>query len=300
MAETPDEKNARYRCWQTERELEYGRFGFLVVYSTQLDKRKERSLQKQFATLREDWEKEANALAKRAFACDEDASRAVTRLENQIRSCGLEASGRVEKEEKILRGRGRPKKDALPETSETWHAIVDVGNVTGETYTQSHRRASTFVLVYRLERNLDLRAPEQILKSYKNQNVVEQGFRFLKQPVYLGPVYLKTPSRIKALGYIFVLVLLLSKYLEYRVRTILANEKKTLVIGGQKPPRPTTKTTLSCLETLLALRVGSQSILSNPLDENVSKIVRALGFSWELYTVGNCEDRFIQIKSETT
>ena len=221
-------------------------------------------------------------------------------MESQIRFRGLDASGRVERDEKILRGRGRREKDALPETSETWHAIVDVGDVTGETYTQSHRRASTFVLVYRLERNPDLRVPEQILKSYKNQNVVEQGFRFLKQPVYLGPVYLKTPSRIKALGYVFVLVLLLSKYLEYRVRTILANEKKTLVIGGQKPPRPTTKTTLSCLETLLALRVGSQSILSNPLDENVSKIVRALGFSWELYTVGNCEDRFIQIKSETT
>lgn len=299
LAEDPDGKSARYRCRQVVRELECGTFGFLVVHSTQLDGRKERALRKRFATFREEWAKEARTLAKRAFACEEDARRAVELLESQVRSCGLEVSGRIEKDEKILRGRGRPKKDVLPETSETWRCIVDVGEVTMDAYALSRRRESTFVLVYRLERNPDIRTPEQILKAYKNQNVVEQGFRFLKQPVYLGPVYLKTPSRVQALGYVFILVLLLSKYLEYRVRSILANEGKALVVGGQKAPRPTTKTILECLETITLLQAGSRRLLPNPLNENVAKIMRALGFSWELYTVGDCEDLFTRLKSKT-
>ncbi|GHV57044.1 hypothetical protein FACS1894216_21390 [Synergistales bacterium] len=54
--------------------------------------------------------------------------------------------------------------------------------------------------------------------SYKNRDKAEQGFKFLKQPLYPGPIYTKKASRAEAPGYIFLLVLLLAKYLEYRVR----------------------------------------------------------------------------------
>lgn len=44
---------------------------------------------------------------------------------------------------------------------------------------------------------------------------------FPEKPVYLGPVYLEKQSRIHALGYVFILVLLIASYLEYRVRKSL-------------------------------------------------------------------------------
>lgn len=55
-------------------------------------------------------------------------------------------------------------------------------------------------------------------KAYKNQDKVERGFKFLKQPQYLGPIYTKIQSRVEALGYIFLIVLLVAKCLELIVR----------------------------------------------------------------------------------
>lgn len=49
--------------------------------------------------------------------------------------------------------------------------------------------------------------------------LIKQAFRFLENPVYLGHVYL--PERVEALGYVFILVLLIASYLEYRVRKAL-------------------------------------------------------------------------------
>jgi len=76
----------------------------------------------------------------------------------------------------------------------------------------------------------------------KNQDKVEQGFKFLKQPVNLGAVYTKKTERIEALGYIFLIVLLLAKYLEYRVRASMEQSGEILKVGGQKIERPTAKT----------------------------------------------------------
>lgn len=60
--------------------------------------------------------------------------------------------------------------------------------------------------------------PREILLGYKQQDVIEQGFRFLKDPMILDSLFLKTPQRIEALGLILVLALLIWRLLQFVLR----------------------------------------------------------------------------------
>ena len=58
-----------------------------------------------------------------------------------------------------------------------------------------------------------------ILKIYKEQQSVEKGFRFLKNPEFLvASFYLKKPERIEALFMVMTLSLLIYAAIEYKVR----------------------------------------------------------------------------------
>ena len=296
LVRDPDEKSARYKTWSGRGEIEGRECDFLVVHSSNLEARKEKTLDRGFEKLREAFRKEGAALRKREFACEEDARRGGAELVEKASGKGIAAECSVELEETVLRGRGRPKKDAPPLSVErTWRAVVEMGDVREEAWKSALDRESTFVLVYRMEKRTEWKNPAEILRTYKNQNVVEQGFRFLKQPIHLGPVLLKKPERVEALGYVFLLVLLLGKYLEYRVRSVLEKEGDALRVGGQKLARPTAKTILDQLEIVPLMEIGGVCFMPQPPGENTARIVRALGFSLELYTRGDCEDRYLEL-----
>jgi len=295
LARDPDEKSARYKAWSVREKIEGREYDFLVVHSTKLEALKERSLKGRFDRRGIELRKKCLALRKREFACEEDARRGGAELLEEALKQGFSAVCSVELEEKALRGKGRPRKDApLPETNRTWRAVVEVGEVEEKAWESSMERESTFVLVYRMEKAVERKDPAEILRTYKNQNVVEQGFRFLKQPIYLGPVLLKKPERVEALGYVFLLVLLLAKYLEYRVRAALEKEGDALRVGGQKLARPTTQTILYHFGTVPLLEIGGKRFMPHPPGGNGARIMDALGFTWELYTHGDCEDRFME------
>ncbi|QGP93154.1 hypothetical protein MGLY_25540 [Neomoorella glycerini] len=57
--------------------------------------------------------------------------------------------------------------------------------------------ASTFVLITNLMDTEKYPDPK-VLKEYKEQHAVEKQFRFLKQPVLLGPIFLKNKNRVEA------------------------------------------------------------------------------------------------------
>ena len=61
---------------------------------------------------------------------------------------------------------------------------------------------------------------ERLLECYKkDQQKVERGFRFLKDPVFLSStLFLKTPRRIMALMAVMTLCLLVYAAVQWRVR----------------------------------------------------------------------------------
>ena len=76
--------------------------------------------------------------------------------------------------------------------------------------------------------------------EYKDQSTVEQHFRFIKKPKVTGPMYLKNPGRVNALGYVFLMALMIYSVMQRRVRNALKNEDQPMqIIGAKATFRPT-------------------------------------------------------------
>ena len=92
----------------------------------------------------------------------------------------------------------------------------------------------------------------QIVKEYKAQSHVKTSFKFLKDPLSVGPIYKKKPERVEALAYILLIALLIFGILECRVREAMKHETEPLVLQGkEKTYKPTGKRILEFLETVL-------------------------------------------------
>ena len=83
--------------------------------------------------------------------------------------------------------------------------------------------------------------------KYKNQDVVERGFRFLNDSSFgISDVFLKKVGRVEALGMMMTLMLAVYSLGEYRLRERLAQRGMTVLnqIG-----KPTAKPTLKWVMT---------------------------------------------------
>lgn len=71
---------------------------------------------------------------------------------------------------------------------------------------------------------------EEMLKIYKSQRTVENGFRILKEKEFhIGETFLKKPERIEALALIMTLCILIYSLLELRVRKSLINNNISII-----------------------------------------------------------------------
>jgi transposase len=290
LSEKKTEKSCHYKVWKTKRKIGEEEFDFVVVHSTSLEERKEKTLLKSKDRTQKDLCHKSEELKKKPFACEADALREGERLRCQVASKGFNCEVQSQKvETKHYKHSGRPQKSEVPEQRTAWHAEVEVGEMKAEVFEEKKRQASTFILVSRLA---EAKSAEEILKSYKNQDKVEQGFKFMKQPQYLGPIYTKKPNRVEALGYIFLMVLLLAKYLEYRVRIGMSESGGVLKVGGQKMLHPTAKTILEFLEMMQILQVNGQWTLPDRIACDVLDVIHWAGFDEQIYVCGYSGDKF--------
>jgi transposase len=246
---------ASYRTYAARRKIGSHRYDFLVVQSSALEKRKEKTLQKRLAKQRDALSKEATDLFARSFACVPDAEQALGDLKDKASKLGFATEGGVEPVVDLsYPHKGRPRKGEQPITRTTYRSSLTIGEIVPEYYQRLCQMESTFVLISSIKKELNY-DDRKILTEYKHQSSIEQRFRFIKSPVYLGPVYLHNKDRINALGFVFILVLLIASYLEYRVRQ---NIKKTGVGVYQPGTKPTaTPSTKTIMGELSLVRVDS-------------------------------------------
>jgi transposase len=168
--------------------------------------------------------------------------------------------------------RGRPKKGEQPQSTVIYHVHIQIDE---DQEAMAHEKdlASTFVLITNLQ-DTAAYPDREVLKEYKEQNAVERQFRFLKQPVLLGPVFLKNNNRVEAMSFVFQLALLVAAYLEYRVRKNLEHEKAPLILPGKrKSTNPTARALLEMFDALLVVKQGPDRALIN---YHGSEVIRAL------------------------
>lgn len=189
----------------------------IVVYSSELKKLKESTAKRNFPKQKEILEKEAKKLFKIGFETLEAANQAGnTFIKKNI---GLKAPFKYEiniekSENKKYSKSGKPSKTSTTIASVEYRVKFAIGERDEELYAEWLRQESCFVLVSNIPK--DRCRDEEVFKEYKQQWIVEEKFKFLKQPVILGPIWLQNQDRIKGLVFVLLLAVLVNMYICYR------------------------------------------------------------------------------------
>ncbi|MCC7469251.1 MAG: IS1634 family transposase [Burkholderiaceae bacterium] len=213
----------------------------LVMFLSEESRRKEgKTLEKHRLKEEEKIAKALVHLKNREFACEKDAITEAHRWIKEYPHYEFEALEVVSRQKRKSGGRGRPKKE---EEIETVYAISARITLKGSAWTAEQHALGRFVLA---TNDLSL-SPEALLAHYKNQNVVERGFRFLKDKSFeISDVFLKNVGRIEALGMLMVLMLAVYSLGEYQLRSRMAELNATV---SNQLGKPTSKPTLKWVMT---------------------------------------------------
>jgi transposase len=125
---------------------------------------------------------------------------------------------------------------------------------------------------------------QKLLEEYKNQQKVERGFRFLKDPLFFtSSVFVNTPSRVEAFALLMALTLLVYSLAERKLRQALKGANETVNDQRKKPTsKPTFRWITQLFQGIHLIQVDCSTIVSN-LSEERDKIIRLLGPPVERY-----------------
>jgi len=177
---------------------------------------------------------------------------------------------------KVYKGQGRPKKNAVPigyKYQITASIERDETNIKQIKDREGH---------YVIGGNANTLSNQEVITAYKNQNHVERGFRFLKDPLFFtSSLFVKRPDRIMGLLMVMLLSLLVYGIAERRLRANLKQCKETLPNQiGEQIERPTLRWIFQMMHGIHHLRVktGNQvSYILVGITELKKKILRFFG-----------------------
>ena len=214
---------------------------WLIVHTHAARQRAEKTLRKQHLAVSETESKAFKRLQGQAFACEADATAALqafcqTLKVTEIHESQIIACPRPKK--------GRPRKNKTPDT---YDYFIQGGMFSClNKYQHKLLRKSCFIVATN-ELNQEALSDERLLECYKkDQQTVERGFRFLKDPIFqASTLFLKTPRRVMALMAIMTLCLLVYAAVQWRVRQVLQQSLQTYPDQKGKPgKRPTAQKAL--------------------------------------------------------
>jgi transposase len=242
------------RCWHgqsvvrrvpveyADGRLDVAEIRFLVVHSSQLAQQAVTAYAAAQAKEAERVAEHIRRVEARWFACAADAEAALSDYEGR----GQGRRGRtprlwryhalhyrveaVSSPKKRTR-RGRPPKTEAPEVSVRYRLVVSPEAVVPPEDTQGWTVLATTM---RSEVCTDV----EILQAYQEQHItVEPGFRWIKNPAAISPVWLEKPERIAALAMLTVVGLLVYAVIQRQVRLSLRDHHQQ--IPGNKGPTAT-------------------------------------------------------------
>ena len=140
------------------------------------------------------------------------------------------------------------------------------------------QRKSCFIIATNQLDCVALPSEELITVYKKDQQKVERGFRFLKDPMFMAStLFLKSPERIMALMMVMTLCLLVYSALELRIRDALQANSATFVDQKGKPTaNPTARWVFQFfagIHILVIERMGELVLNLNALHLNLLAIL---------------------------
>lgn len=284
LAETVTGKNrpcADYKTFETSVTLYGKKYRAVVVHSSSHDKRRRKKLEKAIV---ESSKLLATALKKlpTVYSCMTDAMEAAKRAEelgDKLHSIKVTITP-VE-----VRRRGRPP-IGRPASTSIRHELSFTIVQESAGIERQKMLAGCFVLLSNIS-TTDKKAmdAESLLRTYKGQYGVENNFSFLKDPLVVNDLFLKTPSRIDALGMILVISLMVWRLMERSMRAYVENTGTTLPgWDNRETKKPTSfMMTVTMTGIMVALTKGERVLLCRPGIKQMA-FLQALGLGPEAFT----------------
>jgi transposase len=262
-----------YQMWETRQDYGGEAQRWLLVESGQRQSQPElweKELHKCERGLKKEWKR----LQNQVFACQPDAYEALLQFNES-----LEYHQLVQVSLEPIRPRRAP---GQPRGEKSTTSVAGY-RLQGELERQSgiegplSRKYSRFILA---TNQLDSEEwpGEKLLREYKQQQQVERGFRFLKDPLFFtSSVFVKKPQRIEALALLMALTLLVYTIAERKLRRNLAIAQETVLDQRKRPTaKPTFRWILQKFQGIhLVLLNGVQQITN--LSEERRRIIQLLG-----------------------
>ena len=273
---TPHSTDARYSYLVLGNSYADVNQQWVVVHSIPAKERAKKSVSKKLNKLVNKEIKAFDLLKSTLFACEDDANRALEKLTKKLTLLELIDTQIVT--HKRYKKRGKPSKNQKPDFYE--YSIDSNYSFKIEPYHQEVWKKSLFILA---SNDLKVKA-EEIIDAYKNQFVVERGFRFIKSPEFLADsLYLKKPERIEALLFIMTLCLMVYASLEMKIRTSLKDEDEFFIDQKGKPTQtPTTRWVFQTFTDIHLLSIGDNQQIVMNLKEHHHTLLGVLGKYYQI------------------
>ena len=240
---------------------------WLLVYSEQAYKREQKTFEKKLLTLEKALEKAIWHLGLEEYGCENDAKRAFNQLEKSYPyhniSYDIHPIKRYE-------NRGKPK--ATDERKIIGYQVKCAFTRDEEAIKRMLNKKGRFILATN-DLDTESYSDEKMLTEYKEQQSVERGFKFLKDPWFmLDSIFLKSAKRIEALMMVMTLCLFVYNYSQFKIRTALREENKTLPNQlGKKVQNPTMRWIFQLMEGISIVRFYDAN-LKKPIKEMVANL----------------------------
>jgi transposase len=245
---------------------------WLLVLSEQARSSELYSLKKRILKTTESERKAFKNLSQQRFACQEDAQKSLKlwrkkQKYSDVIECIVEF--------KIYGKKGQPKKGETPLRMEY--------QITGNLFTVIGKRESKLKqLGYFILASNDLSKEmtmDNMLNTYKEQQSVEKGFRFLKSPDFLtNSLFLKKPERTEALLMVMTSCLMVYASLKHKIRKGLKLKKLFFPDQKNKPTQtPTARWVFQCFQGVSIIYLEAQSPMVVNCKSRQQVIIDCLG-----------------------
>lgn len=224
---------------------------WLLVYSEQGYAREKKTLERNLEKQEVQVKKAIRHLGSAAFGCVHDAEVELVKLKKEYPL--YQFHGQVVAVKKYA-GKGKPAADAIPLRIEYNLDLMVERNEAA--VAEVLNRKGRFILATN-DMDAETYPAARMLKEYKEQQNVEGGFRFLKDPWFMvDSVFLKSPQRIAALMVVMTLCLLVYNIAQYKLRSRLKETGETLPNQLNKPVQnPTLRWIFQIMEGLGVVRI---------------------------------------------
>ena len=283
------ENAAQYKIQTFEDELHGKKYDFIVCASDHLDTRKQKQLQKSIDAEKKTVTAAIAKFHKQEFFFEKDAQETFILLQKELSPKYHQLELKISSKERYEK-RNRPGKPSKYDVRKKETVYIGaIKHFEDDVKIQELRNdAGMFVLITNSLKNGKLSAVDTF-REYKEQISVENCFQVLKDPDFIDELFLKTPQRLEALGYVMLMALMILSILERNVRVALRGTKERVKIFNQLyRNQPTGRNIIGSFEGLHMTMVldpkTKQWQRFCTIDKFLLRLLELAGFDADIYT----------------